>query len=265
MGCGNPNCESKQKELKKCGRCLCIEYCSVECQTVHYKIHKGKCRSSSERVSCREVSCRVLESVGQKFQVCMHCRMAYYCSSVCQLKDWAKHEAICKPPLKGSLSARDWLTIVANFKTPLMSTFQKAASFLNKLHKLHKRATSRDAKSNASSLSNGSSDGWDKNWNSVPLVKLTIDKPTTCNASISYDSLQFLRGVYKPTSLKQLVEKCVQMKGFALYVTCGDFTQLGAVTTESTCVTDASLPPNTNPLNLLGAIIKSDAKSPSDL
>ncbi|PPJ59037.1 hypothetical protein CBER1_01673 [Cercospora berteroae] len=36
-------CSSTGEELKRCGRCLKVEYCNKECQTAHWKTHKKEC------------------------------------------------------------------------------------------------------------------------------------------------------------------------------------------------------------------------------
>ena len=39
------NCrESRGKELKQCGGCLQVSYCSLECQKRHWKGHKSQCK-----------------------------------------------------------------------------------------------------------------------------------------------------------------------------------------------------------------------------
>lgn len=45
--CGNLGCEARGS--KKCGRCCKVRYCSVECQTVNWAVHKQECSSDGER------------------------------------------------------------------------------------------------------------------------------------------------------------------------------------------------------------------------
>lgn len=45
--CGNIGCEARGS--KKCGRCCKVRYCSVECQTVNWAVHKQECISDGER------------------------------------------------------------------------------------------------------------------------------------------------------------------------------------------------------------------------
>ena len=41
--CSNPGCTNTEN-LKKCGKCRCISYCSPQCQTMHWKeAHKNQC------------------------------------------------------------------------------------------------------------------------------------------------------------------------------------------------------------------------------
>jgi hypothetical protein len=40
LSCFNCGCYKHHSELKKCGRCFNVCYCSKECQTEHWKIHK---------------------------------------------------------------------------------------------------------------------------------------------------------------------------------------------------------------------------------
>jgi hypothetical protein len=40
------NKQARVLDLRKCGRCKQVAYCSVECQKKHYKRHKGFCRAS---------------------------------------------------------------------------------------------------------------------------------------------------------------------------------------------------------------------------
>ena len=42
------NKKARAIELKKCGRCKQVAYCSVDCQKKHYKKHKAFCRASVE-------------------------------------------------------------------------------------------------------------------------------------------------------------------------------------------------------------------------
>lgn len=37
------------KKLKKCAKCLDVMYCSKECQTAHWKVHKKICKTPEER------------------------------------------------------------------------------------------------------------------------------------------------------------------------------------------------------------------------
>jgi hypothetical protein len=47
FSCGNNECSLREKtmnQFRKCGRCGVTSYCSKECQTVHWKLHKTTCK-----------------------------------------------------------------------------------------------------------------------------------------------------------------------------------------------------------------------------
>ena len=48
--CGNKNCQIKCGQLSLCGKCKKIHYCSRECQTAHWPVHKLICKKSIELV-----------------------------------------------------------------------------------------------------------------------------------------------------------------------------------------------------------------------
>jgi len=46
LNCFNCQCSKHYLEMKKCGKCYNVCYCSKKCQKEHWKIHKKKCKAS---------------------------------------------------------------------------------------------------------------------------------------------------------------------------------------------------------------------------
>ena len=47
--CGG--CGASEGSLKRCGRCLTVTYCSKECQTEHWAVHKATCSKPAASTS----------------------------------------------------------------------------------------------------------------------------------------------------------------------------------------------------------------------
>ncbi|XP_061184396.1 uncharacterized protein LOC133192400 [Saccostrea echinata] len=90
--------------MKLCKRCTFQKYCSVDCQTKDWPRHKPNCVKRETIKNCHTkcpvdlktspicANCRRENS----FLQCIHCSRVYYCSQLCQKKDWTKHKTFCK-------------------------------------------------------------------------------------------------------------------------------------------------------------------------
>lgn len=56
--CTNGFCRSGIKKLKVCGSCKSVKYCSIACQTIHWKQHRSLCKILTSDI--REVQKRAL-------------------------------------------------------------------------------------------------------------------------------------------------------------------------------------------------------------
>jgi len=53
--CSNPSCSKRKENMKKCGNCKVVKYCSKECQVTHWKNgHKAECERFKETASERK-------------------------------------------------------------------------------------------------------------------------------------------------------------------------------------------------------------------
>jgi hypothetical protein len=108
--------ESYPKEFSFCTRCQVVRYCSVKCQSAHWKSeHKFMCQGGKEETNetqtttkiialkkCSYYDCKNVETFINKqlklFSVCASCEKVSYCSKKCQKKDWKHgHRDVCKP------------------------------------------------------------------------------------------------------------------------------------------------------------------------
>ena len=71
-------CKKKFFELKKCGNCLSILYCSKECQRNDWKRHKLECKEKKEEY-CNRLIC--LESL------CNECDQSWYTNKISPWND----------------------------------------------------------------------------------------------------------------------------------------------------------------------------------
>lgn len=122
--CGNPDCSNNYNDddLKQCGKCKCIKYCSRSCQVYHWKSdHKNVCNISATDaaktntktaetktqaavLSKKEIQrkqkeiLRCYNPLCTKFapQLRCACKSAYYCSKDCQERHWSLHKLVCK-------------------------------------------------------------------------------------------------------------------------------------------------------------------------
>ena len=87
------NCKIAQPNLKKCGACGKVQYCSKECQRVHWKKHKSNCKESSTPPTTTPTSCAQCKK--QCICVPCSCGSVFYCSAECQRLDWPLHKDKC--------------------------------------------------------------------------------------------------------------------------------------------------------------------------
>lgn len=97
--CAAAGCE--KIGIRRCGRCKDALYCSIECQTIAFPVHKGPCKvlaaatktetsSSSSQKSCA-AGCGKPATLR-----CSRCLGPQYCSKVCSTRVWPDHKAQCK-------------------------------------------------------------------------------------------------------------------------------------------------------------------------
>lgn len=94
-------CESKafKRKVDILLRCLCChdhvkkdindpkKYCSDECE-INHKKKLNKCRTCQQFKKCK---------------VCSTCKIDFYCSEVCQKKNWDEHKKMCKTPIESEI------------------------------------------------------------------------------------------------------------------------------------------------------------------
>ena len=95
------NCKKAQSNLKKCGACGKVRYCSKECQRAHWKEHKSNCKPSSRAPTTTPTSC--VQCKKQCICIPCSCGSVFYCSAYCQRLDWPLHKDKCtSTPSAGS-------------------------------------------------------------------------------------------------------------------------------------------------------------------
>ena len=87
------NCKKVQPNLRKCGACGKVQYCSKEYQRVHWKEHKSNCKESSTAPTTTPTSCAQCKK--QSICIPSSCRSVFYCSAECQRLDWTLHKDKC--------------------------------------------------------------------------------------------------------------------------------------------------------------------------
>ncbi|KAF6233364.1 hypothetical protein HO173_008296 [Letharia columbiana] len=60
--CSNPSCS--EPGSRKCGRCKSANYCSQDCQKIHWGAHKGACKANSQS-SAPKANCYILRATPQ--------------------------------------------------------------------------------------------------------------------------------------------------------------------------------------------------------
>lgn len=92
-------CDWKHPYMKRCSRCRAVFYCSVECQTKHWSIHKSTCVRSDKKASSskgtRVLICDHCNKEGLDLKQCLGCKDVYYCTKICQKEAWAIHKDKC--------------------------------------------------------------------------------------------------------------------------------------------------------------------------
>lgn len=89
-------------KLLKCSRCMEVRYCSKECQTKHWAVHKKTCFSIGHATPelpaapCQpsKEKCSKCGKESDKLKKCP-CHGAAYCDVSCQKLDWPNHKAVC--------------------------------------------------------------------------------------------------------------------------------------------------------------------------
>ncbi|KAE9396351.1 hypothetical protein BT96DRAFT_922196 [Gymnopus androsaceus JB14] len=124
-----------RKNLKRCGRCKSVWYCSSECQMKDWKEHRPYCTQTNQAsalmdsgsADTEEQKIQASHKVQEKsalridesqceedaapmvyacytchasddsrtLKCCSRCKVAWYCSSECQTKDWKEHKNHC--------------------------------------------------------------------------------------------------------------------------------------------------------------------------
>ena len=105
----SPRCANcgQDSPLKCCARCLCVYYCSKQCQSAHYTVHKPTCTLTALAEKWMEeanVAKEQLEVCARCRKVvlkkgCCRCRICFgvsYCGPACQQKGFWAHKALCK-------------------------------------------------------------------------------------------------------------------------------------------------------------------------
>ena len=113
-------CGIQKTELKKCGKCGRVKYCSKECQVKHWKEHKRSCKTPNATASTAASSsgshgrsepipstspieeatvhlekCNFCHIPSKDLKKCANCGQVRYCSRECQKKHWKEHKTDC--------------------------------------------------------------------------------------------------------------------------------------------------------------------------
>ena len=153
-------CLKPSHQLRKCSRCLSVQYCSQDCQKKHWKEHKSICCKQPIPSGEQNSSCSYCNTVSNQLKKCTVCHAAQYCNQDCQKKHWKEHKTICSKQTissaeKTSLSCSYCNTASNQLKT---CTVCRAAQYCDKecqqKHwKEHKTVCFKQTSENASSCS----------------------------------------------------------------------------------------------------------------
>ncbi|ORC91585.1 putative zinc finger protein [Trypanosoma theileri] len=87
------NCGVEGSDLYFCP-CYQAQYCSTECQSVHWASHKQNCGHGRRKPQLALLSCTYCNHKSYTLRRCP-CGYALYCDRKCQIDDWPHHEGIC--------------------------------------------------------------------------------------------------------------------------------------------------------------------------
>ena len=113
--CNKPS----ENTLKKCARCLSVQYCGNECQSEHWKTHKTVCKkhdsspisgetamepfeppretlTDDKGESTKVIRCSRCGKVRGSLKKCTRCLGVQYCGNECQSEHWKTHKIVCK-------------------------------------------------------------------------------------------------------------------------------------------------------------------------
>jgi hypothetical protein len=119
-------CSAQCSKMKKCSACYTADYCSKECQNIHWPVHQASCKAFRPVVPCKvswhesrvracwakrtDTPYKAIDNRTEDPMICVSCgfskhtmnfcqgcQVAYYCSKACQKKDWPVHKARCDP------------------------------------------------------------------------------------------------------------------------------------------------------------------------
>ncbi|KAH9593105.1 zinc finger protein [Trypanosoma melophagium] len=87
------NCGEEGIDLCFCP-CYQVQYCSTECQSAHWAVHKPDCGYGRKKPQLVLLSCTYCYQKSYTLRRCP-CGYALYCDRKCQIDDWPHHEGIC--------------------------------------------------------------------------------------------------------------------------------------------------------------------------
>ena len=96
-------CGKTSESLKKCTRCLTVQYCNRDCQQKHWKLHKASCKEGADKQMTRPptstspklslqfpkiTQCHYCSKILKSVKKCGGCSNVTYCNKYCQEQHW---------------------------------------------------------------------------------------------------------------------------------------------------------------------------------